>query len=160
HRVKNVDRAVLVDIYPGKEAAIKRANSASMGAASSSEIVSDQVTVIESWHLPSGPEATDGLHCICLEDETLFEEDYEKPFFPFARFQWGERINGHWAQGGAEQIQNIQYEINKILMLIQRSFHLAGTFKLLVKIGSKIPKEHLNNDIGAIIEYMDTPPEY
>jgi hypothetical protein len=122
--------------------------------------IADQVTVIESWHLPSGPESSDGLHTICIEEDTLLDEEWKKPFFPFARFSWGPRLYGHWAQGGAEQIQNIQYEINKILWLIQRSFHLAGTFKVFTQVGSKVVKEHLNNDIGSIIEYVGTPPQY
>lgn len=160
HRVKNVDRAVLIDLFPDKKNAILKANSASRASSSAGGNISDQVTVIESWHLPSGPEASDGIHFIGLEDETLFEEEWKKSFFPFARFAWGPRLNGYWAQGAAEQIQNIQYEINKILYLIQRSIQLAGSFKVFVKQGSKIPKEHINNEIGAIVEYLDTPPQY
>lgn len=160
HRVKNVDRAVLIDLFPEKKAAILRANTAARGAQAGGGNISDQVTVTESWHLPSGPEATDGIHHIGLEDETLFEEDWKKPFFPFARMPWSPRLNGFWSQGAAEQIQNIQYEINKILYLIQRALQLSGSFKVLVKRGSKIVKEHLNNEIGAIVEYTDTPPQY
>jgi hypothetical protein len=160
HRVKNVDRQVLIDLFPEHKRAIEKAKAADVAMTSANMNVADQVTVVESWHLPSGPDATDGLHTICLEEETLLDEEWKKPFFPFARFSWGPRLYGHWAQGGAEQIQNIQYEINKILWLIQRSFHLAGTFKVLTQVGSKVVKEHLNNDIGAIVEYVGTPPQY
>lgn len=160
HRVKNVDRQVLIDLFPEKKAAIEKAKAADVGAGSASMNVADQITVIESWHLPSGPKATDGLHTICLEEDTLFEEERKKKFFPFARFSWGSRLYGFWAQGAAEQIQNIQYEINKILWLIQRSFQLAGTFKVAIQVGSKVVKEHLNNDVGSIIEYVGAPPQY
>ncbi len=159
HRVKNVDRAVLIDLFPEKKNAILRTNGAKIDQTGFVQHVSDQVTVGESWHLPSGPDAKDGMHVIWLENETLFEEPYNKDYFPFARFQWCPRLYGYWGQSGAEQVQNVQLEINKLLWVIQRSMHLAGTFKIWLKNGSKIPKEHLNNDIGSIIT-GDEPPQY
>jgi hypothetical protein len=160
HRVKNIDRNVLLEIFPGKAGIIKKANSASADVVGVVQNVSDQVQVVESWHLPSGPDASDGLHTINIENGTLFEEDYKKPYFPFAKFCWSKRMFGPWAQGLVEQIQNIQLEINKLLWVIQRSMHLAGTFKVFIENGSKIVKEHLNNDIGAIVSYTGIKPEY
>jgi hypothetical protein len=122
--------------------------------------VSDVVTVCESWHLPSGPDAKDGLHVIALDNDLLFVEDWTKSYFPFARFTWGKRLYGYWGQGAAEQVQNIQLEINKLLWVKQRSLHLAGSFKVFLENGSKVVKEHLNNDIGAIVTYTGTKPEY
>lgn len=160
HRVKTVDREVLIDLFPSKRNKILEANSASGQLGGDYQNVADQVQVIESWHLPSGPDAGDGIHCITIPGETLFEEEWEHDFFPFARFTWSKRMAGYWGQGGAEQIQNIQLEINKLLWVIQRSFHLAGTFKVFIENSSKIVKEHLNNDIGAIVTYQGTPPQY
>lgn len=160
HRVKNVDRQVLIDMFPGKKTKILEANSASADLTATYQNVSDQVTVCESWHLPSGPEATDGIHVISIDKDILFSEDWDKPYFPFAKFTWGKRLYGFWGQGAAEQIQNIQLEINKLLWVKQRSLHLAGSFKILLENGSKIVKEHLTNDIGAIINYTGVKPEY
>lgn len=160
HRVKNVDRQVLIDMFPEKKSKILEANSASADMIATYQNVSDVVTVCESWHLPSGPDAKDGLHVIALENDLLFIEDWTKPYFPFARFQWGKRLYGYWGQGAAEQIQNIQLEINKLLWVKQRSLHLAGTFKVFLENGSKVVSEHLNNDIGAIVHYTGTKPEY
>ncbi len=157
HRIKNIDRSVLIDMFPEKKAAILRADGAKTDLTGQAMNISDQVTVGESWHLPSGPDATDGMHVIWLTGATLFEEAYTKQYFPFARFQWCPRQYGFWSQGGAEQIQNIQLEINKLLWVIQRSMHLAGTFKVWMKTGTKIPKEHLNNDIGAILVGEEAP---
>jgi hypothetical protein len=67
---------------------------------------------------------------------------------------------GYFGQGAAEQLQNIQLEINKILWIIQRSMHLAGSFKVLIENGSSIVTEKINNDIGSIIHYNGTKPEY
>ena len=159
HRTKNVDRAVLLDSYPGKRSAILSANTVRMESGAY-QTVSDQVTVAESWRLPSGPEATDGLHVICMENDVLFKEPWKKDHFPFARLPWSTRLYGYWAQGGAEQILNIQLEINKLLWVIQRSMHMAGTQKILCERGAKIVKEHLTNDYGLILEYTGTQPSY
>lgn len=160
HRVKNVDRQCLIDMFPSKKTLISTANSASSDLTGVARNIADQVTVVESWHLKSGPEATDGLHSINLAEGNLFEEEWEKDYFPFAKFTWCKRLFGFWGQGLVEQVQNIQLEINKILWVIQRSFHLAGSFKILVEHGSKIVSEHFNNDIGTVVGFTGTPPQY
>lgn len=160
HRVKNVDRQVLMDAYPRHKALIATANSASADMTGVAKNIADMVTVIESWHLPSSLGASDGIHTINIPEGNLFEESWEKDYFPFAKLSWCKRLYGFWGQGLIEQIQNIQLEINKILWVIQRSMHLAGSFKILIENGSKIVKEHLSNDIGAIVSYSGTPPQY
>jgi hypothetical protein len=159
HRMKNVDRQVLIDLFPDKKREIALVDTAKADRGGASNIA-DQVTVIESWHLPSGPDAGDGLHTICIETEALLVEEWKRDHFPFAFLHWSRRMHGFWGQGLAEQLQPIQLEINKLLWVIQRSMHLAGSFKVLLENGSKIVKEHLNNDIGAIVTYNGTPPSY
>lgn len=160
HRVKHVDREVLCDLFPKHKGLILSAKSASADMGGGHENVSDQILVVESWRLPSGPDSGDGIHCINIENGNLLVEDYTRTRFPFAFFSWNKRVHGFWSQGLSEQIQSIQLEINKILYIIQRSMHLAGSFKVLMENGSKIVKEHLNNDIGAIVTYTGTPPQY
>lgn len=158
-RPKAIDRDVLCDKFPGSKAEIMNAKSASAEMLGAYQNVADQVMVCEAWHLPSGDEASDGLHVICLEDHVLFKEEWKKDHFPFAKLPWCKRLNGFWSQGVPEQIQSTQLEINKILWVIQRSMHLMGTFKIWFKNGSKIVKEHLNNEIGTIIN-GEEPPQY
>jgi hypothetical protein len=160
HRVKNVDRSMAIDLFPGKKQLIIDTISASADLLGAYQNVADQITIVESWHLPSGPDATDGIHTINVPNGNLFEEKWHKPYFPFAHLRWNKRMYGWWGQALAEQIQNIQLEINKLLWIIQRSMHLAGTFKILLENGSKIVKEHLSNDIGAVICYTGKVPEY
>lgn len=160
HRIKPVDRDVLKDRFPKFAQKIDDSKSVYDDYFGVYQTVADQVLVTESWRLPSGKDTKDGMHCITIAGCTLFSEPYTQKRFPFARLQWSKRLNGFWGQSGAEQIQNLQLEINKILWIIQRSFHLAGSFKVFNKIGNKVVKEHLNNDIGAIIEYTDTAPQY
>jgi hypothetical protein len=160
HRVKNIDREVLMDAFPNKRDLIRSANGATADMTGINRNVADLVTVVESWHLPSGKDAADGLHVISIPEGELFSEQWDKQYFPFSNLPFSPRLYGYWAQSLVEQIQNIQLEINKILWVIQRSFHLAGSFKILLENGSKVVKEHLNNDIGAIISYTGVEPKY
>lgn len=159
HRVKDIDRSVLKDLFPNKKKQIEECNDANPNRWDSYQQVVDTVRVRESWHLPSAPEAKDGLHVITINGVTLMSEEWTKPYFPFARFTWNKRLYGYWGQGIPEQIQYLQLEIAKLCWVIQRSLQLSGTFKIWVKTGSKIPKPHLNNDIGAIIT-GEEPPQY
>lgn len=118
----------------------------------------DMVMVVESWHLRSGPEATDGKHTISISNRVLLDEDYTKDYFPFIFFRWGLRPVGFFGQGIAEQLQGLQLEINKILRTIQVSMHLVSIPKIFVEASSKIVTAHLNNKIGGIIKYSGQPP--
>lgn len=158
-QVDLVDRDILIDCYPDHADRIRSASSATLDSVGLYSATSDQLMVVEAWHLPSGHEAGDGRHCIVIDGCTLFSEEWTKPFFPFAKLPYNERTEGYWAQGGAEQIQGTQLEINKIMWRISRSLDLGSTFKVWVKNGSKIVKEHINNELGTIIN-SDEPPQY
>lgn len=160
HRVKQADRDVLKDLFPEHKKDLNNANAAYQNQTGKFPNVADQVTIRESWHLPSGEDAKDGKHVISIDGAILFTEDWEHDYFPFARFSWCKKMWGYWAQGLCEQIQHIQMEINKLLWLVQRSFHMAGTFKVFLENGSKVVKEHLNNDIGVIINYTGQAPVF
>jgi hypothetical protein len=160
YKTRTIDRGVLINMFPNMRKAIEESNQAKPDDLGGKPTISDEVAVCEAWHLPSGPDAKDGRHVICIDQTCLFEEEYDKHFFPFVFFHWSKKLFGYWGQSLVEQIQNIQLEINKLLWVIQRSMHLAGSFKILLENGSKIVKEHLNNDIGAIVNYSGTQPQY
>lgn len=161
HYVKQMDRSQLLAMIPGHKGDISNADSANQNDRGGHLNIADMVEVRESWHLPSSPKAKDGKHIITIDGHNLtLMEPYAHDFFPFARLPWCPRLWGYWSQSGAEQIQSIQLEINKLLWVIQRSFHLMGSFKVFIANGSKIVKEHLNNDIGAIVNYEGSAPQY
>lgn len=160
-RVKAIDRQVLIERYPEKSAVIKRAAPVDTKYLGQVQNVSDQIMIVEAWHLPSGPDATDGMHAICIEGELLNPQDldYEHDCFPFAKLPWSKRRMGYWSEGGAEQVQGTQLEMNKILWVIQRSMKLMGSFKIWMGFDSKIVTEHFNSEIGSIIKGA-MPPQY
>lgn len=160
HRVKFVDRDILFDLFPDSKEDIGDLQPATAQDVGGSGTVADLMLVTESWHLPSGPEAGDGLHVICCGDAVLFKEEWNKDYFPFARLSYAKRPLGYWAQGACERLQNLQGEINRLMILDQRSRWMMGSFKLLLENGSKVVTQHLNNEIGAIVHYTGTPPQY
>jgi hypothetical protein len=120
----------------------------------------DQVFVIETWRLPSKKGKKDGKHVIAIENATLVNEEYKKNYFPFAFIRWNERPVGFYGQGLSEQLTGIQIEINKLLRTAQLSFNMFGVPRLLVEETSKIVDSHLNNNIGNVIRYRGTKPDF
>ncbi len=160
HQRKYIHRDMLKEMFPDKVGFIESAGVNSKDFYTSSAPTEDMLPVIESWHLPSGEEAKDGKHSICLENVTLFSEPYNKSYFPFVFIRWGVRPLGFFGQGLSEQLSGIQLEINKILKTIQVSMHLTSIPKVFVEASSKVVTAHLNNKIGGIIKYVGTKPSY
>lgn len=158
HQKKMVHREVLAGMFPGKKGSIDIAIENINQLGKDIEDHSDMVLVIESWKLPSKKGAKDGKHVIAIDNETLFEEKWEKDYFPFVFYRWNERPLGLFGQGIAEQLTGIQLEMNKILRTIQVSMHLVSVPKIFIEASSKIITSHLNNKIGGIIKYAGTPP--
>jgi hypothetical protein len=129
HQRMLVDRDSLKARFPDHEHEIDRAQTTgdATGAwrywADYRPIESGQVVVVESWRLPIGKKGSKffkpGRHVICVDGATLFDEEYEKDFFPFARFVWSER-NGWYGIGLAERISGNQRQINKMNWQVDR----------------------------------------
>jgi hypothetical protein len=160
HRVKYTDRDTAIAQFPDKREYLLTANPTAPQDIGGAGTAAQLITLTESWHLKSGKKAKDGLHLICCGDEILFKEEWKKDYFPFAQLSYSKRLLGWFGQGICERLQNIQGEINRNMMLVQRSFWMGGSFKVLLENGSKVVSQHLNNDVGAIIHYTGTPPQY
>ncbi len=166
HRLKVVDRDELAGYFPECRAEIMDASRSTDTQSTAIANISDMVTVCESWHLGAvdendGPQG--GKHAITLisSAKMLVEpEDWEYDFFPFAKIPWCERPVGYWSQGLCEQLQGEQQELNRELELIQKSMKMAGSVKVLLKNGSKVVKESINNEVGAIITYTGDAPTF
>jgi hypothetical protein len=159
HRIKNIDRTELAEMFPESKDKIALMSGTSHFISASQRSVADTVTVVESWRLPVGNQP--GLHTITTENTILDKEEYTEKFFPFAIIRYNPRLYGFYSQGMAEQLVPTQVEINRTLISIQRSLYMGGTHKIFVKNGSKVIKSHFDNMIGTILEYAgDTMPQY
>lgn len=161
YQLKLVDRDVLAEMFPEHKSMIMRAEQAYPDLQQdSSKTVSDQVMVVEGWRLPSSKESGDGRHTISCTSGTLLDEEYAKQKFPFVFMNFSPRLLGFFGQGLSEQLMGTQVEINKLLMTITRSINLVGVPRVFVEDGSKVVKAHLNNEVGSIVTYRGTKPQY
>jgi len=154
---KIVSREVLLAAYPDFEESILNTAKAEIRNSAESR-VSNQVECIESWHLPSREGASDGRHCICLDNVTLLDEPYEKDFFPFVFMRWTKNLLGFWGQGLSEKLLGLQVQINKRLNQIALQMDML-TPSVYLEQGSKIVKSHMTNEVGSIVEYTGTMPK-
>lgn len=160
YQVKYIPKSVAQPLWPKYATAIEMAKEGVEASYISESFIEEFVCVVEAWRLPSTPGANDGRHVISVCNQVLKDEKWEKSYFPFTFFRWSKPVVGFWGQSLAERLTSIQVEINKMLRIIQRSFHLGSAFKVLMEHGSKISKDQINNDIGSIITYLGTKPEY
>lgn len=161
YQFKLVDRSVVSELFAEERSKIQQAEQAYPDAnADSQKTMSDQIMLVEAWHLPSSKKATDGRHVIACSSGILLDEPYTKDSFPFVFLHYSPRMVGFWAQGLAEQLTGTQIEINKLLVTISKSISLVGVPRVFVEDGSRVVKSHLNNEIGAIVTYRGTKPEY
>lgn len=164
-RVKHVDRDQLLahPLFSKHKAEIEAqtpATQAELGGTSYVALpISDLIQVCEAWHLPSGPKTKDGRHVISIKDAVLLTEEWKRPYFPFAKLDWSSKPWGYFGIGLAEEIEPQQLEINRTLWTIQESQMAMGSYKIWAKTGSNIDVNHLNDEVGAIIE-SDERPEY
>lgn len=160
YRFKLVDRDVLAEMNPEQRSKVTAAQQSFPDSSDNGRTMSDQVMVVEAWHLPSGPDAGDGVHILACDSGILHEEPYERPDFPFVFIHYSPRMVGFWAQGLAEQLTGTQIEINKLLVTISKSISLVGVPRVFIEDGSKVVKAHLNDQIGSIVTYRGTKPSY
>lgn len=111
------------------------------------------VKVIEAWHLPSGPDAKDGKHVMCVNNATLELSDWDFDWFPFSLERWNKGLLGWFGTGIARELTGIQVEINKVLRRIQQSMDLFAIPRAFVENGSEVALNALNNDVASIVKY-------
>jgi hypothetical protein len=124
-----------------------------IGAGSLAQSLADKVEVLEAWHLPSGPAAEDGMHVLCVENTTLYKEEWKLHRFPFAFLRPNLQMFGFWGHGVASDLVGVQYEINALSQAKQRALQLGSNFMVMVPTGSKLNKNHLLNGMGLVLEY-------
>lgn len=161
YQIKLVDRAVLMAANPKFKQEIEISERATVdNSVDANRSVSDLVMVVEGWHLPSGKGAKDGRHTIACSGGVIYDEPYNKDKFPFVFLHYSPRLLGFWAQGLAEQLMGTQLEINSLLYTISRAIKLVGVPRVFVEASSKVNPAHFNSDVGTIVPYIGTKPEF
>jgi hypothetical protein len=161
YRIKLVDRDVLIANFPKhKDKLLNAAKGYPDNSADSSKSVSDLIMVVEGWHLRSGKDETDGRHTLACSSGFLINEEYIKDRFPFSFLHYAPRLLGFWAQGVAEQLMGTQMELNSILFTISRAIKLIGVPRIFVEDGSKVVSSHFNNEVGSIVKFRGTKPQF
>src|SRR6185312_1701469 len=154
YHLKLIDRSVLVAAFPDYASVVTNAEQAYPdNGGDSQKTTTDQVLVVEAWHLPSAPNADDGYHVIACSAGSLVDEEYKKDYFPFVFLKYSPRLIGFWSQGLSEQLMGTQIEINKLLVTISKSINLVGVPRVFIEDGSKVVKAHFNNEIGSLVTY-------
>lgn len=155
------DRNVVKAMFPDDYKEVNEAVAAYVdGSQESSETTSDQIILIEGWHLPSSEDAGDGRHVIACSSGVLLDEPWTKETFPFVKIPYNEVLVGYWAQGLVEMLMGTQIEINKLLITMSQAINLIGVPRIFIDEVSKVLETAFNNNIGTIIKYRGTKPIY
>ncbi len=160
-QVKLVDRSVIMEQFPKKEAIIAGATHGNVDSTPrSTETVTDQFIVSEGWHLPSSKDADDGRHVIICSQGVILDEAWDKDHFPFVKFAYNPNVVGFFAQGLAEILMPGQMEIYRMLIVASQSLELMGVPRIYIDELSKILETSFNNRIGTIIKGRGNAPEF
>lgn len=166
YQVKLVDRDKLTANNPKAEDVIEGTpQSYPDNSPDSGRTIADQVMVVEGWKLPTGddPEAPGyipGCHALATTSGIIFQEEWNKPKFPFVFFNYQDPFLGFWGKGVATQLFGTQLSLDRILKTITRAITLVGVPRVFIDQASKVVKAHQNNEIGVLITYSGTKPSY
>ena len=112
----------------------------------------DQITLWESWHLPSGPESGDGKHVIWMDGATLFEEEWKYDRFPFTFMRFGLKVAGFWGVSALYRILPAQKAFDRITKQIDECHQVMGLPRIIVRKGSGLQQSHIDDLPFTILE--------
>jgi hypothetical protein len=159
YETRLVDRGLLKEMFPEHSDEIDKCN----GAKDSTGLVTDNldtdlILLVEAFKLGYGNQP--GKHFLGIENCTFVFEDWKRKRFPYAKITFERNITGYYGKSAASIVTPHQLEINRTLKRISSALHLVASPKVLYDFQSKIVKAHFNNDVGAMIGYLGTPPQF
>jgi hypothetical protein len=160
-----LDREDLIAQYPEHEDAIRGAQGTGVWRtwAGYRPIEENTVVVIESWRLPIGPKGhanyVPGRHTITIDGHDLLDEEWHKPFFPFALMRWNAPVFGWYGISLAERILPHQNILNRRNYQINRSLDRKADPIVFVKKGDQNIAARPVPQIGAVAVYNDQVPQ-
>lgn len=165
-RMTNVDRGELKAQFPDKEVEIDRAQTGKSWSrmwAGYRPIINDELVVIESHKLPIGkkgkPGYRPGRHTICVDGADLLDEEYDKPYFPYACAVWQEREAAFYGISLSEGIAGIQRALNKRNLQIDRSLDQFAFPTTYVGMADAHLAVQTINRVGSIVPVKGQIPQ-
>ncbi len=118
-----------------------------------------EVMIIESWHLPLGTKGHEryrpGRHTIIIEGCDLLDEEWHKPFFPFACMFWEKPSQGWYGIGLVERNAGLQRALNRRNLQIERQLDLGAFPTTWVHASDAALRTQVltQNAIGTVVTY-------
>jgi hypothetical protein len=160
YEVRYINKEVLKEMYPGKAYEIDTAEVKNLPYYGDNLHDRQLIPVVEAWSLSDDKEKDNGRHFIGISSCTFLDEKHNRVKFPYAKLDFQQNVTGYYGRGIAELITGHQVEINRTLKRISDSLRLVASPKVLYDFASKIVKTHFNNDVGTLIGYQGTPPQF
>jgi hypothetical protein len=159
YQTKLIDREVAEAMWPDAFKEINKAMKAYVdGSSESTETVSDQIIVVEAWHLPNTENSDGGLHVLECSNGEILCEPWTKQTFPFVKLPYDPNAVGWFSRGLVEILLGTQIEINKMLITASQSVNIMGVPSIWIDEMAKIVETNFNNNVGTIGKYRGTPP--
>ena len=171
HYRRFVDRESLKMQFPEKAEEIEAAHRSEMASthpawrywADYRPLERDETVVVESHRLPIGVPGSDhykpGRHTICISGCDLYDEEWEKPFFPYAVIKWSDRDKGWHGIGLGERIAGHQRLLNKLNWQIDRQLDQLAVPTTYVRAADAKLAVKATNRLGTIATYKADLPK-
>ena len=167
YRRQWMDRLVAMSLWPDYAEEIAGAQTDredDAGDTADEDGMTDTVCLTWAWCLPSGKgvwgnggtDTGDGMMCLTIGDVLVEKQPCTR--YPF-EFLYIERPkNGIWGRGFAEQIQGIQYELDKIGRMIQEAMQFSS-LRFWIPTGANVNSLYMTDIVASGIPFDGpTPP--
>jgi hypothetical protein len=123
--------------------------------------MADVVELVESWHLPSFEDASDGRRYLWINGAILQSSSYTRRSFPFAFFNWkSDPNNTFYGMGLGEDLLGVHIDANVTLNRVNTAIEQAAVPKWIYRQGS-VTEAHIAALPGLKLPYTgDVKPDF
>ena len=156
-QTKFISRHLAKALFPEKARSLETAGyiSGHLNSDRSFKPTTDQIELVEAWHLPSVKGGTDGRHVISASDTILLDEPWNVCRFPFSFFRWSPEVRGFYGIGLAEELLGIHLDVNTSLEKVHRSIEVSALPMFITDVNAGISPKDISNLPGLILEAED-----
>jgi hypothetical protein len=169
-RVQFVDRARLAARFGGDDAAVAaiwraRGADAQDTIWTTEDASVDLVRIVTAWHLPSEPDAEDGVVMQEIGGTLLSQAEYMRDTYPFPMWRFDDDPTGYWGRGVAAQLEREQRAVTRQLRYMEDALRGSVPF-IVLHSGANIEETQISNapwkvyksDVGAPGMTVHTQP--